>query len=86
MQPQTGRVIQHTHIKLGVYSQHSADQLDLTKSPLEFVRDKFANISQDYQYWRGQLGRYGLSGEAQTPKWLLYLKVKDPVLFLHYWL
>ena len=66
LQPQTGRVIQHTHIKLGVYSQHSADQLDLTKSPLEFVRDKFANISQDYQYWRGQLGRYGLSGEAQT--------------------
>ena len=38
----------------------------MTKSPLEFVRDKFANISQDYQYWRGQLGRYGLSGEAQT--------------------
>lgn len=27
LQPQTGRVIQHTHIKLGVYSQHSADQL-----------------------------------------------------------
>lgn len=66
LQPQKGRVIQHTHIKLGVYSQHSADQLDLTKSPLEFVRDKFSKISQDYQYWRGQLGRYGLSGEAQT--------------------
>ncbi|RCK67340.1 ABC transporter ATP-binding protein ARB1 [Candida viswanathii] len=66
LQPQKGRVIQHTHIKLGVYSQHSADQLDLTKSPLEFVRDKFSDISQDYQYWRGQLGRYGLSGEAQT--------------------
>lgn len=66
LQPQTGRVIQHTHIKLGVYSQHSADQLDLTKTPLEFVRDKFSNISQDYQYWRGQLGRYGLTGEGQT--------------------
>lgn len=66
LQPQKGRVIQHTHIKLGVYSQHSADQLDLTKTPLEFVRDKFSNISQDYQYWRGQLGRYGLTGEGQT--------------------
>ncbi|CAK9439711.1 uncharacterized protein LODBEIA_P38110 [Lodderomyces beijingensis] len=64
--PQKGRVIKHTHIKLGVYSQHSADQLDLTMTPLEFVRTKFASISQDYQYWRGQLGRYGLSGEAQT--------------------
>ncbi|KAK6457294.1 ATP-binding cassette protein [Scheffersomyces xylosifermentans] len=66
LQPQKGRVIQHTHIKLGVYSQHSADQLDLTKNPLEFVRDKFSHISQDFQYWRQQLGRYGLTGEGQT--------------------
>jgi len=66
LQAQSGRVSRHTHIKVGVYSQHSADQLDLTKTALEFVREKFSHISQDYQYWRGQLGRYGLSGEAQT--------------------
>lgn len=66
LQPQGGRVSKHTHIKLGVYSQHSADQLDLTKTPLEFVRDKFSEISQDFQYWRQQLGRYGLTGEQQT--------------------
>ncbi|GMM31171.1 ATP-binding cassette family ATPase [Martiniozyma asiatica (nom. inval.)] len=66
LQPQKGRVSRHTHIKLGVYSQHSADQLDLTKSPLEFVRDKYSEISQDFQYWRGQLGRFGLTGEGQT--------------------
>ncbi|AOA63782.1 ATPase of the ATP-binding cassette [Komagataella phaffii CBS 7435] len=66
LQPQSGRVSKHTHIKLGVYSQHSADQLDLTKNPLEFVRDKFSHISQDFQYWRQQLGRYGLTGEGQT--------------------
>lgn len=64
--PQKGRVIKHTHIKLGVYSQHLADQLDLTKTPLEFVRDRFPQISQDFQYWRQQLGRYGLTGEGQT--------------------
>lgn len=63
---QSGRVSRHTHVKLGVYSQHSQDQLDLTKSALEFVRDKYSSISQDFQYWRGQLGRYGLTGEAQT--------------------
>lgn len=63
---QSGRVSRHTHVKLGVYSQHSQDQLDLTKSALEFVRDKYSDISQDFQYWRGQLGRYGLTGEAQT--------------------
>lgn len=63
---QSGRVSRHTHVKLGVYSQHSQDQLDLTKSALEFVRDKYSHISQDFQYWRGQLGRYGLTGEGQT--------------------
>jgi len=61
-----GSVSRHTHLKLGLYSQHSAEQLDLTKSALDFVRDKYKTQSQDYQYWRRQLGRYGLSGEAQT--------------------
>ncbi|KAL9620060.1 MAG: hypothetical protein Q9160_005350 [Pyrenula sp. 1 TL-2023] len=61
-----GVVSRHTHLKLGMYSQHSAEQLDLTKSALDFVRDKYSTKSQDYQYWRQQLGRYGLSGEAQT--------------------
>lgn len=63
--PQSGRVSRHTHVKLGVYSQHSQDQLDLNKSALEFVRDKYSHISQDFQYWRGQLGRYGLTGDGQ---------------------
>lgn len=63
----TGGVVnRHTHLKLGLYSQHSAEQLDLTKSALDFVRDKYSDKSQDYQYWRQQLGKYGLSGEAQT--------------------
>ncbi|KAJ5737548.1 uncharacterized protein N7483_002673 [Penicillium malachiteum] len=66
LSPIGGRVSRHTHLKLGVYSQHSAEQLDLTKSSLEFVRDKFPEKSQDYQYWRQQLGKYGLSGESQT--------------------
>ncbi|KAJ9206378.1 hypothetical protein DTO166G4_1226 [Paecilomyces variotii] len=66
LSPISGRVQRHTHLKLGMYSQHSAEQLDLTKSALEFVRDKFPEKSQDFQYWRQQLGRYGLTGEAQT--------------------
>jgi ATP-binding cassette, subfamily F, member 2 len=66
LSPTSGVVSRHTHLKLGLYSQHSADQLDLTKSALDFVRDKYADKSQDYQYWRQQLGKYGLSGESQT--------------------
>lgn len=66
LSPTGGAVQRHTHLKMGMYSQHSAEQLDLSKSALDFVRDKYPNVSQDYQYWRQQLGRYGLSGEAQT--------------------
>ncbi|KAK5134905.1 ABC transporter ATP-binding protein arb1 [Meristemomyces frigidus] len=66
LSPTGGSVSRHTHLKLGMYSQHSSEQLDLTKSALEFVRDKYPAVSQDYQYWRQQLGRYGLSGESQT--------------------
>ena len=66
LQPTRGTVSRHTHLKLGMYSQHSAEQLDLTKSALDFVRDKYREKSQDYQYWRQQLGKYGLTGEGQT--------------------
>ncbi|PTB72202.1 P-loop containing nucleoside triphosphate hydrolase protein [Trichoderma longibrachiatum ATCC 18648] len=66
LSPTGGSVSRHTHLKLGLYSQHSAEQLDLTKSALDFVRDKYKEKSQDYQYWRQQLGRYGLTGESQT--------------------
>ncbi|KAK3328549.1 P-loop containing nucleoside triphosphate hydrolase protein [Cercophora scortea] len=66
LSPTQGTVSRHTHLKLGLYSQHSAEQLDLTKSALDFVRSKYSEKSQDYQYWRQQLGKYGLSGEAQT--------------------
>jgi ATP-binding cassette subfamily F protein 2 len=68
LSPTSGTVSRHTHLKLGVYSQHSAEQLDLTKSALDFVRDKYSSQSQDYQYWRQQLGKYGLSGDSQTAK------------------
>lgn len=66
LSPTGGSVSRHTHLKLGLYSQHSAEQLDLTKSALNFVRDKYSQKSQDYQFWRQQLGRYGLTGDSQT--------------------
>ncbi|KAK3652414.1 ABC transporter ATP-binding protein arb1 [Elasticomyces elasticus] len=66
LSPTSGSVSRHTHLKLGMYTQHSAESLDLTKSALDFVRDKHSAVSQDLQYWRQQLGKYGLSGEAQT--------------------
>src|ERR1700753_2163891 len=41
LSPTSGSVSLHTHLKLGMYSQHSAEQLDLNKSSLDFERDKY---------------------------------------------
>ncbi|KAI8320331.1 P-loop containing nucleoside triphosphate hydrolase protein [Martensiomyces pterosporus] len=61
-----GRVQRHTQLKLAKYSQHSNDQLDGDKSPIDYMRDKFPKASQDTDFWRQQLGRFGLSGGHQT--------------------
>ena len=68
LQPVAGSVQRHSGLKLGKYSQHSADQLPYDKSPLEYIesmnKEKFPD--KDVQFWRAQLGRFGLSGAHQT--------------------
>ncbi|KAJ2007006.1 ABC transporter ATP-binding protein arb1 [Coemansia thaxteri] len=66
LDPTEGRVQRHTQLKLAKYSQHSNDQLDGDKSPIDYIRHKFPQISQDTDFWRQQLGRFGLSGNHQT--------------------
>ncbi|KAJ2699202.1 ABC transporter ATP-binding protein arb1 [Coemansia sp. IMI 203386] len=66
LDPTHGRVQRHTSLKLAKYSQHSNDQLDADKSPIDYMRSKFPQISQDTDFWRQQLGRFGLSGNHQT--------------------
>ncbi|WFD01436.1 ABC transporter ATP-binding protein arb1 [Malassezia obtusa] len=68
LMPVEGSVQRHAGLKLGKYSQHSADQLPYDKSPIEYMeimnKEKFPD--KDVQFWRGQLGRFGLSGQHQT--------------------
>lgn len=64
--PVEGRVTHHTHLKLAKYSQHSADQLDMDLTPLDYIRKRFPEIKQDSEQWRQNLGRYGISGTHQT--------------------
>ncbi|KAN0061007.1 ABC transporter ATP-binding protein arb1 [Thecaphora frezii] len=68
LQPVEGSVQRHAGLKLGKYSQHSADQLPYDKSPLEYMESKYKDRfpDKDIQFWRGQLGRFGLSGAHQT--------------------
>ncbi|KAJ2720293.1 ABC transporter ATP-binding protein arb1 [Coemansia sp. Benny D115] len=66
LDPTLGRVQRHPNLKLAKYSQHSADQLDGEKSPIDYMRDKFSHVSQDTDFWRQTIGRFGLSGNHQT--------------------
>ncbi|KAJ2035484.1 ABC transporter ATP-binding protein arb1 [Coemansia sp. S16] len=66
LDPTVGRVQRHTQLKLAKYSQHSNDQLDGDKSPIDYIRGKFLHVSQDTDFWRQHLGRFGLSGNHQT--------------------
>ncbi|THD22912.1 ATP-binding cassette transporter sub-family F member 1 [Fasciola hepatica] len=56
------RRISH-RVKIGKYDQHSADQLDLTLTPTEYLQKLF-NLS--YQDARGTLGKFGLESHAHT--------------------
>ncbi|KAJ2079732.1 ABC transporter ATP-binding protein arb1 [Coemansia sp. RSA 988] len=66
LEPTEGRVQRHTQLKLAKYSQHSNDQLTPDVSPIDHMRNKFPHISTDIDFWRQQLGRFGLSGNHQT--------------------
>ncbi|KAK3832248.1 MAG: P-loop containing nucleoside triphosphate hydrolase protein [Linnemannia elongata] len=61
-----GRIQRHMQLKLGKYNQHSADQLEMDLSPIDYLRKKFPDMPQDVDHWRQQIGRYGLTGSHQT--------------------
>ncbi len=60
-----GTVARHSHLKIGKYSQHSADQLDMDSSAVDYLRRKFSDLPQDLTYWRMAVGRFGLTGNSQ---------------------
>ncbi|CAG8465223.1 2901_t:CDS:2 [Racocetra fulgida] len=41
------RIARHTNLKLAKYSQHSADQLDMDLSPIQYMRKKFSHMNGD---------------------------------------
>ncbi|KAI8927523.1 P-loop containing nucleoside triphosphate hydrolase protein [Entophlyctis helioformis] len=65
LSPTAGTVSRHAHLKICKYNQHSADQLDLNASAIDYVRSKFPDMPQDLQYWRQQIGKFGLTGNSQ---------------------
>ena len=64
--PTLGDIRPHGHLKLGRFTQHFVDVLDLEQSPLEFFESKYPNDPKDDL--RKYLGRFGLSGRMQVQK------------------
>ncbi|KAJ3290528.1 hypothetical protein HK104_006706 [Borealophlyctis nickersoniae] len=65
LSPTSGTISRHTHLKMVKYSQHSADQLDLNVSALEYLRSCFPDMPSDITFWRQHAGRFGLTGNSQ---------------------
>ncbi|XP_065067787.1 ATP-binding cassette sub-family F member 1-like [Rhopilema esculentum] len=65
LQPLEGELIKNPRVRIGFYNQHSADQLNLNESSVEYMQREF---NLDYQDSRKLLGRFGLPGHAHTIK------------------
>jgi len=78
-----GMIKRHLHLNIGTYNQHSNDQLDPTKTVLDFVREYFqGRIKKEEEDWRKHIGRYGISGKDQKTKiGLLSDGIKSRIVF-----
>lgn len=66
--PTHGMVRAHQHLRMGRYHQHLQDALDLELTPLEFMKKEFPELASTPEMYRQQIGRFGLTGKAQTLK------------------
>lgn len=66
LQPSMGDIRPHGHLKMGRFTQHFVDVLDLEKTPLEFFEATYPNDAREDQ--RKYLGRFGVSGAMQVQK------------------
>jgi ATP-binding cassette, subfamily F, member 2 len=63
--PTEGSVSHKSGLRVGRYHQHTADQLDFNISPIEYLRSKFPGLHKEIQGWRGEVGKFGITGDAQ---------------------
>ncbi|KAG2231836.1 hypothetical protein INT48_005619 [Thamnidium elegans] len=65
-QPTSGEVYRHSLLRVGYFSQHLVDQLDLNLSPVEYMMLKYPTISE--QECRAHFGSIGISGKLVLQK------------------
>jgi len=63
--PTDGLIRRHSHLKMGHYHQHLAEQLDLKVSALDYMMKEYPEI-KEREEMRKIVGRYGLTGMQQV--------------------
>jgi ATP-binding cassette subfamily F protein 2 len=63
--PTSGTVRCHSHLRIGRYSQHSADQLEMHLTPCEYMVKMFPDKLNNDNV-RSAIGRFGITGNVQT--------------------
>jgi ATP-binding cassette, subfamily F, member 2 len=64
--PTRGDIRPHGHLKLGRFTQHFIDVLDLDQTPLDFFEATYPKDSREDL--RKHLGRFGISGSMQVQR------------------
>lgn len=66
LEPTLGDIRPHGHLKLGRFTQHFVDVLDVELTPLQYFDKLYPGTPYDEQ--RKYLGRFGVSGKMQVQK------------------
>eukprot|EP00038_Savillea_parva_P006093 m.161625 g.161625 ORF g.161625 m.161625 type:complete len:635 (+) comp12098_c0_seq1:64-1968(+) len=61
-----GTIQKHGKLQIARYNQHSEEILDVEMTPLDWIMKEFPVPKVENTEWRKRLGRYGISGKAQT--------------------
>ena len=95
LMPTDGMVKKHNHLRTAWFHQHSAESLDLSKSPLEYMIAEFppkiglegvdsSQRGSHVETMRRAIGRFGISGANQTTKMeLMSDGLRSRVVFAH---
>lgn len=64
--PDEGQVTVNRKLRVGVFSQHSVDQLKMDLTPVEYIQELYPELK--YQEIRNMLGKFGLPGNLAVQK------------------
>lgn len=82
LEPTSGSITRNRKLVIGRFSQHFVDQLDMEKTPVEYLMSKFPSDELKEGDYRKMLGRFGLTGKTHIqPIHLLSGGQKSRVVF-----